>query len=80
MFLNILKTFCGVVLLAVVFTFSSRAQDQWTWPEKPKNLQVLNKDWPGSRLRPVMTGFTRALGVRCSLPGSEKELFGEGRI
>jgi tetratricopeptide (TPR) repeat protein len=42
------------------------AQDQWSWPEKPKNLQVLPKDWPGSRLRPVMIGFTRALGVRCS--------------
>jgi len=42
------------------------AQDTWTWPEKPKNLQVLPKDWPGMRLRPVMSGFTRALGVRCS--------------
>jgi tetratricopeptide (TPR) repeat protein len=42
------------------------AQQQWSWPEKPKNLQVLPKDWPGSRLQPVMTGFTRALGVRCS--------------
>jgi tetratricopeptide (TPR) repeat protein len=63
---NILKAFFGVALLAVVFTLSSHAQDQWTWPEKPKNLQVLNKDWPGSRLSPVMRGFTRALGVRCS--------------
>lgn len=43
-----------------------RAQDDWKWPEKPKNLQVLNKDWPGSRLSPVMRGFTRALGVRCT--------------
>jgi tetratricopeptide (TPR) repeat protein len=43
-----------------------RAQETWTWPEKPKNLQVLPKDWPGSRLRPVMVGFARALGVRCS--------------
>ena len=41
-------------------------QQQWTWPEKPKNLQVLNKDWPGSRLSPVMRGFTSALGVRCT--------------
>ncbi|HSS18830.1 MAG TPA: c-type cytochrome [Pyrinomonadaceae bacterium] len=54
-------------LLAVTFTVTSKAQQaQWSWPEKPQNLQVLNKDWPGSRLRPVMTGFTRALGVRCS--------------
>ena len=39
---------------------------EWDWPAKPSNLQVLPKDWPGQRLRPVMTGFTRALGVRCS--------------
>jgi len=44
----------------------ARAQDTWTWPDKPQNLQVLPANWPGSRLRPVMTGFTRALGVRCS--------------
>jgi tetratricopeptide (TPR) repeat protein len=52
--------------VSIAFAFSSaHAQDQWTWPEKPKNLQVL-KDFTGQRLRPVMTGFTRALGVRCS--------------
>jgi tetratricopeptide (TPR) repeat protein len=61
----------AIALLAGVLTLlmiarSSRAQTQWTWPEKPKNLQVLNKDWPGSRLGPVMRGFTRALSVRCS--------------
>jgi Photosynthetic reaction centre cytochrome C subunit len=66
MFSRFSKTFCGVALLAVVFAVPSWAQEPWTWPEKPKNLQVLNKDWPGSRLRPVMTGFTRALGVGCS--------------
>ncbi len=44
---------------------AARAQQAWDWPEKPKNLQVLPKDWPGSRLWPVMTGFTNALGVRC---------------
>ena len=63
---RMLKAFCGIASLAVVFTYFSRAQDQWSWPEKPKNIQVLPKDWPGSRLKPVMTGFTRALGVRCS--------------
>lgn len=60
-----LRAFCAIAPLAVFFALPSRAQDQW-WPEKPKNLQVLNKDWPGSRLSPVMRGFTRALGVRCS--------------
>lgn len=61
-----LKTFGRIVLLAFVFTVTSRAQDQWSWPEKPKNLQVLPKEWTGSRLNPVMRGFTRALGVRCT--------------
>ena len=42
-----------------------RAQD-WTWPEEPENLQVLPEDFGGQRLRAVMTGFSRALGVRCS--------------
>jgi tetratricopeptide (TPR) repeat protein len=66
MSINISKAFCVGVLLVAGFAISSSAQDQWTWPDKPKNLQVLNKDWPGSRLSPVMRGFTRALGVRCS--------------
>ena len=56
----------GMVCLILLCAISGQAQDSWTWPEKPKNLQVLPKDWPGSRLRPVMVGFTRALGVRCS--------------
>lgn len=63
---NILKVLCCIGLVAGFFALTSSAQDQWSWPEKPKNLQVLNKDWPGSRLSPVMRGFTRALGVRCS--------------
>lgn len=41
------------------------AQD-WTWPDSAENLQVLPADFSGSRIRAVMTGFTRALGVRCS--------------
>jgi tetratricopeptide (TPR) repeat protein len=64
---SILKLITLAALLAVAVTSTAEAQQaQWSWPEKPKNLQVLNKDWPGSRLRPVMTGFTRALGVRCT--------------
>lgn len=53
-------------LLAILLAFPAYAQDKWSWPEKPKNLQVFPKDWSGTRLRPVMVGFTRALGVRCS--------------
>lgn len=62
-----LEKVCGIASLMVVLTMSTWAQqDEWSWPEKPKNLQVLPKEWPGSRLSPVMRGFTRALGVRCS--------------
>src|SRR5215475_10955373 len=56
----------GFLCLTVFSSVPGYAQDTWNWPEKPKNLQVLPKDWPGTRLRPVMVGFTRALGVRCS--------------
>jgi tetratricopeptide (TPR) repeat protein len=56
----------GFLSLTTFFAIPARAQEPWSWPEKPKNLQVLPKDWPGTRLEPVMKGFTRALGVRCS--------------
>lgn len=56
----------GLVSSSLLLISPIQAQEQWSWPEKPQNLQVLPKEWPGSRLRPVMTGFTRALGVRCS--------------
>lgn len=53
--------------LAVLAAFpTARAQEEWNWPEKPKNLQVLPGNFTGVKLRPVMTGFTRSLGVRCS--------------
>jgi len=55
-----------VALSLLACTCLSFAQGQWRWPDKPENIQVLPKDWPGSRLQPVMTGFARALGVRCS--------------
>lgn len=56
----------GIALFILTFSLPANAQERWSWPEKPENLQVLPSDWPGTRLRPVMTGFTRALGVRCS--------------
>jgi tetratricopeptide (TPR) repeat protein len=62
---NVLRRLSRVILLAIPLVPAARAQDPWSWPEKPKNLQVLPKDWSGSRLQPVMIGFTRALGVRC---------------
>ena len=53
-----------VVLLGAVAV--PPAQERWSWPEKGENLRELPKDFTGDRLRAVMTGFTRALGVRCS--------------
>jgi len=57
--------FFNICLLAT-FLISSNLMAQSPWAKKPSNLQVLPKDWPGSRLRAPMTGFSRALGVRCS--------------
>ena len=56
----------ATIMLMVFAALPAPGQESWSWPEKPSNLQVLPKDWPGTRLRPVMIGFTRALGVRCS--------------
>jgi hypothetical protein len=58
----------AVTVFAVLALFApgrAAAQD-WTWPDRAENLQVLPADFPAERLRAVMTGFTRALGVRCS--------------
>ena len=63
---ELVVSLAGFLYLIAFSSLSVRGQDTWTWPEKPRNLQVLPKDWPGVRLRPVMFGFTRALGVRCS--------------
>ena len=41
------------------------ADTTWTWPDNPKNLQVLPADTGPFELSQVMRGFTRALGVRC---------------
>ena len=40
------------------------AQD-WRWPEKPENLQVLGEEFTGRRLGGMMRGFIIGLGVRC---------------
>jgi len=63
---EVVVSLIGCVCLSVFSSLPVHAQDTWTWPEKPQNLKVLPKDWQGTRLRPVMFGFTRALGVRCS--------------
>ena len=55
-----------IAALFMIVPFISQAQDQWQWPDRPKNIQVMPKDWTGKRLSPVMRGFTAALGVRCT--------------
>lgn len=52
----------GLLALAV----GAAAQEQWSWPERAENLQVLPADTPPEQLRSVMGGFIRALGVRCT--------------
>ena len=59
------RAVAGAVAMCLSAAVPAAAQ-QWSWPERPENLQVLPQEWSGQRLRPVMTGFTRALGVRCS--------------
>lgn len=63
---KLLGKIAAVVFLIGLLHLPASAQDKWSWPDKPKNLQVFPKDWTGTRLQPVMVGFTRALGVRCS--------------
>lgn len=55
-----------IIGLAVSAPTASGAQQEWSWPERSENLQVLPADFPAERLSAVMRGFTRALGVRCS--------------
>ena len=55
-----------VCLLAGWIASPAFAADQWKWPDKSKNLQVLPKDFDARRLQAVMTQFGVSLGVRCS--------------
>ncbi len=61
---------CRVLCLSVFVLFlaatQAGAQGSWAWPDRAENLQVFPEDTSPERLRAVMTGFTRALGVRCS--------------
>lgn len=55
-----------LLLFQVSAAIAQGSQSSWSWPEKAKNLQVLPADSPPDRLRAVMMGFTRSLGVRCT--------------
>lgn len=52
-----------VVLIGLLVVPSLFAQG--VWDAERENLTVLPEDISGPELRAVMTGFTRALGVRC---------------
>lgn len=54
------------LILSAVSFGRAASQADWTWPERAENLRVLPEDFPPERLRAVMTGFTRSLGVRCA--------------
>jgi hypothetical protein len=41
-------------------------QGDWKWPERAQNLKVLPEDTSPEKLRSIMFGFTRSLGVRCN--------------
>ena len=41
--LRLVVRFMGVLCLIACSVLHGRAQDTWTWPEKPKNLQVLRR-------------------------------------
>ncbi|MEN8145593.1 MAG: c-type cytochrome [Gemmatimonadota bacterium] len=57
----------GAVITASTLLWAPPAAAQgWSWPDSAENLQVLPADFSGQRIRAVMTGFTRTLGVRCS--------------
>jgi tetratricopeptide (TPR) repeat protein len=56
----------SLVALGVLAAAALARAQEWTWPEKPVNLKVLPKEFTGKRLSPIMRGFTRSLGVRCT--------------
>src|SRR5262245_17851489 len=66
MIIRLAKGTLLLMLLLSGIVSPAPAQSSWQWPEKAKNLQVLPPDFPPDRLRSVVTGFTRSLGVRCS--------------
>jgi hypothetical protein len=56
----------GICLFLACWTSPGAGQTRWKWPDKASNLKVLPSDTPPTKLRPIMLGFTDALGVSCS--------------
>jgi tetratricopeptide (TPR) repeat protein len=64
--MNFRRLLPALVAASLLLPATVEAQVLWSWPERAENLQVLPEAIGGERLRPIMTGFTRSLGVRCS--------------
>ena len=64
-----LYTRLGQILLLAALLIVLNANDtqaqQWQWPEKGENLQVMPEDTTPEQLQATMRGFVSALGVRC---------------
>ncbi|GJM45160.1 MAG: hypothetical protein DHS20C21_20020 [Gemmatimonadota bacterium] len=58
-------SFAAIGSFAVLAPTPTESQTRWHWPEKSENLKVLPEDTSSRKLRAIMSGFTRALGVRC---------------
>ena len=58
----------ALVACASILTAPSHAQpkQEFVWPERISNAQVLPADIGSARLRQTMVSFARALGVRCT--------------
>lgn len=60
-----MRSLAVTTFTCVTLITSSAAAQQWP-PERLKNLKALPSDIPVRALVDTMTGFTRALGVRCT--------------
>ncbi len=60
----------GAIALAAAAVMAQPAptppKQEFVWPERIANAQVLPADIGAERLRRTMVGFARALGVRCT--------------
>jgi tetratricopeptide (TPR) repeat protein len=63
--MNLRAMLVSTFLVTLLAPAAGWAQD-WSWPERAENLQVLPKDISAEELRAVMRGYTRSLGVRCA--------------
>ena len=62
---RVLLTLSAAVLFQIVPNGNPANAQQFSWPEEPENLQVLDDDITGAGLGQVMRGFATSLGVRC---------------